>query len=221
MLLIIFGNIPAFQQPQPGYLGGLTLLDAYVPILIAFVVAMLAVNALPAILAGYRGRGDPAPAGHDPVGPSRVLAAQLIVNLGVAVVMVAVILILAVAWLAFGVALPRQAAGFAVAALLTLAALLALGLLIAAVAPSGRGRQRHRGDPVLPDDVLRRAVAAAGRHAAGAASYQPLHPARRRGAGAAGLRPGEHWPHALAAGRPWPATRWCSALAAARLFRWE
>jgi len=136
VLLVIFGNIPAFQQPSKD-LGGLTYLDAYVPILIAFVVAILAVNAMPAILAGYRERGILRRMATTPVGPSRVLAAQLMVNLVLAVG--TVILILGVAWLAFGVGLPRQAAGFAVAAIFTLAALLALGLLVAAVAPSGRG----------------------------------------------------------------------------------
>jgi len=71
-----------------------------------------------------------------PVGPSRVLAAQLAVNLAVAVT--TLIAMLAVARLAFGVALPRQAGGFVLALILTVAALLAVGLFLAAVAPSGR-----------------------------------------------------------------------------------
>src|SRR6202035_1741208 len=56
VLLIIFGNIPAFRQPTKD-LGGLTYLEAYVPILIAFVIAILSINAMPAVLAGYRERG--------------------------------------------------------------------------------------------------------------------------------------------------------------------
>ena len=56
LLLIIFGSIPAFKEPSR-QLGGITTLDAYVPILIAFVLAMLALNALPPVLAGYREKG--------------------------------------------------------------------------------------------------------------------------------------------------------------------
>jgi hypothetical protein len=46
VLLIIFGSIPSFSRAQAS-LGGLTELDLYVPILIAFVIAMLVLNALP------------------------------------------------------------------------------------------------------------------------------------------------------------------------------
>ena len=46
VLLIIFGSIPSFTRPRAS-LGGLTELDLYVPILIAFVIAMLALNVLP------------------------------------------------------------------------------------------------------------------------------------------------------------------------------
>src|SRR6202035_1507122 len=84
ILLVIFGNIPAFRQPSKD-LGGLTYLEAYVPILIAFVIAILSINAMPAILAGYRERGVLRRMATTPVGPSRVLAAQLMVNLVLAV----------------------------------------------------------------------------------------------------------------------------------------
>lgn len=46
LLLIIFGSIPSFSRPKAA-LGGLTELDLYVPILIGFVIAMLALNVLP------------------------------------------------------------------------------------------------------------------------------------------------------------------------------
>ena len=108
MLLIIFGNIPAFRQPSKD-LGSLTYLEAYVPILIAFVIAILSINAMPAVLAGYRERGVLRRMATTPVGPSRVLAAQLMVNLVLAVG--TLILILGVAWLAFGVRLPASRAG--------------------------------------------------------------------------------------------------------------
>src|SRR5580692_1341098 len=57
VLLIIFGSIPAFRQPVSQGAPGLTVLDAYVPILIGFVLAMLGINTLAAVLAGYREKG--------------------------------------------------------------------------------------------------------------------------------------------------------------------
>src|SRR5882757_353239 len=99
VLLIIFGSIPSFGRPNAS-LGGLTELDAYVPALIA----------LPAVLAGYREKGILRRLRTTPVGPVRVLSAQLVINVGVVLVMMAVIL--AVARIGYGVALPRQLAGF-------------------------------------------------------------------------------------------------------------
>jgi len=138
LLLIIFGEIPSFRRPDQD-LGGLTDLEVYVPILTAFVIAMLALNALPPVLAGYREKGILRRLRTTPVGPARVLAAQLVINLVAAAV--TVVLILTVARLAFGVALPRQLAGFVLAALLAAAALMSIGLFIAAVVPGGRAAQ--------------------------------------------------------------------------------
>jgi ABC-2 type transport system permease protein len=135
VLLIIFGSIPAFRQPS-GQLGGLTYLDAYVPILMAFVLAMLALNALPPVLAGYREKGILRRMSTTPVGAVRVLTAQLAVNLGVALLAVAVIV--SVARFAYHVTLPQQAAGFAGTVALTAVALFGLGLFVAAAAGSGR-----------------------------------------------------------------------------------
>jgi ABC-2 type transport system permease protein len=134
-LLIIFGNIPFFNKPMSVY-GGQTILDVYVPILICFVITMLAVNFLPPTLAGYRERGVLRRLQTTPVGAVRVLAAQLIVN--VATIVVAVLAVLLVGRYAFGVELPHQAAGFALAAVLATVAMISIGLLIAAAAPSGR-----------------------------------------------------------------------------------
>jgi ABC-2 type transport system permease protein len=135
LLLIIFGSIPSFKEPSED-LGGLTTLDAYVPILIAFVLAMLALNALPPVLAGYREKGILRRLSTTPVGATRVLAAQLAIQLAVAVV--TTVLIIAVARIAYHVPLPQQILGFAGTALLAAIALFSLGLFVAAVAVSGR-----------------------------------------------------------------------------------
>src|SRR5262249_1690281 len=138
ILLVIFGAIPSFRKPTAS-LGGYTPLDVYVPILIVFSMALATVILMPMVLAGYRERGVLRRLQTTPAGPARVLAAPLIISLALAAVAVPGVLV--VAGLGSGVFLPRQPAAFALAALFTLAALLALGLFVAAVAPSGRAAQ--------------------------------------------------------------------------------
>ena len=135
LLLIIFGGIRSFNRPVKVY-GGLTVLDVYVPILLAFSVALLSLLTIPPALAGYREMGVLRRLQTTPAGPVRVLTAQLAVKFGAAAV--TVIVILAVARIGYGVALPRQLGGFVLAALLAAVALLAVGLFVAAAAPTGR-----------------------------------------------------------------------------------
>ena len=135
LLLIVFGSIPGFKQTHAGY-RGLTVLDTYVPILILMMLALLSYNAMPTVLAGYREQGILRRLQTTPAGAFRVLAAQLLVNLGSATVMVALILV--VARLAFAVPFPLAPGIWVVIALLTAAGTLALGLFVAAVAPTGR-----------------------------------------------------------------------------------
>jgi ABC-2 type transport system permease protein len=135
VLLIILGNVRSFRQPDASF-GGESVIDLYTTILIVMGLALLALTNMPMLLADYRERGVLKRLQTTPVGPARVLAAQLIADLTVAVVMV--VLILAVARTGFAVPLPRQAGGFVLAALLAAFALLSAGLLVAAVAPTGR-----------------------------------------------------------------------------------
>ncbi|HEY3866867.1 MAG TPA: ABC transporter permease [Actinocrinis sp.] len=134
-LLVVFGEVPFYNQPKANF-GGQTLLEVYVPILIALAVGMLSLNILPPVLAGYRERGVLRRLRTTPAGPARVLAAQLIVD--AAVEAVTVLLLLAVARLALHVSLPRQPAGLALAAALAALALIAMGLLVAACVPRTR-----------------------------------------------------------------------------------
>ena len=132
-LLAVMGL--ASSGPQSD-IGGQRLVAVYEPIVIAFVTVALAVQGLPALLAGYRERRVLRRLATTPVGPARVVAAQLAVNL--ALVLAATAGVLTVGRLAFGVALPAQLAGFLVTVVLAATAMLALGLLIAALAPTGR-----------------------------------------------------------------------------------
>ncbi|BBB02266.1 putative integral membrane protein [Actinacidiphila reveromycinica] len=134
-LLIIFGNIPFYNEHRKS-LDGYTLLDVYVPILSAFVLATLSFNVVPAVLVSYREKGVLRRLRTTPVGPARVLAAQLLVNLGTAAV--SVVAVLLVGRFGFGVELPRQAGGYAVGIVLAALALMSIGLFVAAVATSSQ-----------------------------------------------------------------------------------
>jgi len=136
VLLIIFGAIPSFRKPVSSSLPGVSVLDSYVPILLAFVLAMIALNVLPPVLAGYREKGVLRRLSTTPVGPARVLTAQLIVDTAAAGSTMVVLVL--VARTGYGVPFPRQPLGFAVAAVLAAIALLSLGLFLAAVTPTGR-----------------------------------------------------------------------------------
>jgi ABC-2 type transport system permease protein len=138
VLLVIFGAVPFYTQKRAG-LGGYSLFDSYLPILIAYALGMVALTGLATVLADYREKGVLRRLQTTPAGPVRVLAAQLFAQLAAVAIMVVVIV--AVARLGYGVFLPRQAAGFILAALLAAAALLALGLLVAAVARTSQAAQ--------------------------------------------------------------------------------
>jgi ABC-2 type transport system permease protein len=132
-LMIVMGLL----APRPQHdLGGLRLVDVYEPIVIAFVIAALALQGMPTVLVNYRERGILRRLATTPAGPVRVLAAQLGVNLAVALTATAGII--AVGALGFGVALPRHFPGFAAALALLDCAMLAIGLVVAALAPTGR-----------------------------------------------------------------------------------
>lgn len=131
VLLVIFGELPSFQQPL-AYLGGLTVFDAYVPILAVFALAMLALLGLPIPLASYRELGVLRRLSTTPVPPSWLLAAQGVVQLVVAVT--GAVLIVTVSVVTFGAPVPASPAGFALSVVLSVAGLFPIGLVIAAIA---------------------------------------------------------------------------------------
>jgi ABC-2 type transport system permease protein len=135
VLLIILGTLGGKKHDKD--LDGLTLAGTYVPIVIAFSVAMLALNAMPPVLGSYRERGVLRRMSTTPVPPSRLLAAQVAINLVVAAA--TTVLVLIIGRVAFDVALPgRQLGGFLLSFALAAAGLFGIGLTIAALAPSGK-----------------------------------------------------------------------------------
>lgn len=135
LLLVILGSVPAFREPD-AELGGLRVIDLYVPILVGFVLAMLAISVLPSYLATYREKGILRRLSVTPVQPSRLLQAQL--AMGLAMALGAVTVVIGIGAIVFDTALPEQVLGFLVAFVLAAASLYAVGLLVAAVAPSGK-----------------------------------------------------------------------------------
>jgi ABC-2 type transport system permease protein len=134
VLLIVLG-IATSKKPQHR-LGDVKFIVAYTPVVMVFSLTILALNGLPSILASYREKGYLRRLSTTPIGAWRLLAAQLVLNFGVSAV--AVVLIAATARMGFGVPLPDQVAGFVLAMVLGAAAMLGLGTLISAVAPSQR-----------------------------------------------------------------------------------
>jgi len=135
VLLALVGAVPSFRE-RSADLGGARPIDLYVPVCVAFVIGMLALSALPSVLASYRERGVLRRLATTPVGPRRLVEAQLTVNAGL--MLVPVVLVLVLARLAYDVGLPEAPLAWLLAFVLTGAALLGLGVLIAAVAPSAR-----------------------------------------------------------------------------------
>ena len=135
VILVILGNVTPFQKPEPG-LGGLRVIDLYVPILATMALAGLALFITPLFLAVYREKGILRRLATTPVGHTKVLVAQLAVQAVTG--FVTVVVMLAVAAAAFGVTLPAQPFGFVLTLLLTAGALFGIGLLIGSVVSSSR-----------------------------------------------------------------------------------
>jgi ABC-2 type transport system permease protein len=135
LLVGILGSIPDFRKPSAD-LGNVRVIDLYVPIALVLALAMLALQVTPSVLANYRDKGILRRLATTPVPPAALLGAQLVTSLGLA--LVSGVLIFGVGGIAFGVPLPRQLAGFLVAFVLAAGALFAVGLFVAALAPSGK-----------------------------------------------------------------------------------
>ncbi|MET7362483.1 ABC transporter permease [Streptomyces sp. NPDC005562] len=131
VLLVVLGSIPSFREASDS-LGGLRTIDAYVPVTVILPLIMAGLQAMPPLVTGYRERGILRRMSTTPVRPAAVLGTQM--GLYGTAALVSALLSLTVGRLAFDVALPRQAFGYAVALLLAIACGLALGALVSALA---------------------------------------------------------------------------------------
>lgn len=127
--LIVLGAIPGTGKPVKS-LGGISVLETYLPIIITFMIIMTSVNFLPATLASYRERGVLRRMFTTPVTPQALLAADLALTLGTQIATTALIVILSVGVFTASIGAPLA---FIVSFLLLAAAASTLGLLVAAV----------------------------------------------------------------------------------------
>jgi ABC-2 type transport system permease protein len=125
---LLFGG-----EPDP-LLGGRRWIDIFAPSMVVMTLAILGVNTLPARLVKYREKGVLRRLSTTPANPWSLLIAQLIVNMGAAVVGLVVLIV--VGNVVLQIPLPEDLIGFAAAFLLGMSALFSLGLLVAAVAPT-------------------------------------------------------------------------------------
>jgi ABC-2 type transport system permease protein len=131
VLLAVLGSIPSFRDPDDS-LGGLRMVDAYVPVSVLLALIMAGLQAMPPLITGYRERGILRRMSTTPVRPSAVLGAQM--GIHGAAALLSALLSLAVGRLVFDVTLPRQAFGYALALVLAVLCGLALGALVSALA---------------------------------------------------------------------------------------
>jgi ABC-2 type transport system permease protein len=134
-LVIILGSIPSFREHKPE-IGGGTYVGIYVGIALALGLAILGLQFVPAVLSLYRERGILRRLATTPVRPSALLGAQLAAAMLIAIV--SGLLVTLVGRVAFGVELPGQIVGYLLAYILSAAGVFAVGLLVAAVVPTGK-----------------------------------------------------------------------------------
>jgi ABC-2 type transport system permease protein len=194
---------------------GLPLVAVYEPIVIAFISVAFGVQGLPVQVAANRERRVLRRLATTPAGPFRVIGAQLTVSL--TVVLTATAAVLTVGRLGFAVPLPGQFLGFVIVAVLAATAMLALGLLIGALAPTARSAGAAGTVLFFPlmyfAGLWTPQMSATTRHIG---EYTPL------GAAVQGLRAcmAGAWPHPLSLAVLATCTIACT-WAAATFFRWD
>lgn len=211
----VLANVPATREPSAD-LGGWSFSQVYLPTLILFSASLLAVQALPSVLAKYREDGILKRLRTTPASPVNLLVALFALMAGVAALVAVVLALIPVL---SGVAFRGNAVAFALVVLLSLLAFTAIGVLFAAVSPNSRFAAGLGTVSVfvlwffagmwIPRSVFPGALATVADYTPSGAASQALLDAMGGG-----------WPstHAVLVLLGWAAL--CSVVAA-RAFRWE
>jgi ABC-2 type transport system permease protein len=134
-ILLGLGAIPALREPSEDF-DGARFVELWAPTALVIGLAILGLQHIPGVVATYRENGILRRMFTTPVHPGVMLTAQLVVVLAAAIV--SAVLLVITARLVLDVPLPAHPVGFAAAFVFGFGALLAIGLLIAAVAPNAR-----------------------------------------------------------------------------------
>jgi ABC-2 type transport system permease protein len=133
ILLVVFGLI---GMASPGNVAntGYTVLDLYVPIVMVFAFIFLGIYSIPITLVKYREMGWLRRVSTTPESPSRLLAAQLVINLVLA--LAAILIVIFGSELIFGEQFQVSITYFVLSIVLSIAVIFSLGLVVAALAPT-------------------------------------------------------------------------------------
>jgi ABC-2 type transport system permease protein len=135
LIAVLGGVLPGFTDPDAD-LGGRRPIDVYLPVTLALAIGTVCMITLLGVLSAYRERGVLRRLATTPVSPLALLGAQLIVN--TAALVIGSLLAYGAAAALFDVAAPGNVTGTVLAFGLGAAAMGAVALLIAAVAPGAR-----------------------------------------------------------------------------------
>ncbi|KGM13863.1 ABC transporter permease [Cellulomonas bogoriensis] len=143
LLLVLMGLVlPGMDEPltdAPGY-EGLRPIDLYVPVVLALAICTTSLTTFPAVFGGYREKGVLRRLATTPLPASRLLVAQVSVN--VLALLVAVVAALVAMAAVLGLTAPQQPGLVVLAFALGITHMTALGCVLAALVPtaaSGNG----------------------------------------------------------------------------------
>ncbi len=133
ILLIVFGLIGDVQGGTVGDTG-LTIIDLWVPTIMVIGFIGISISALPITIVRYREIGWLRRISTTPVPPSRLLAAQLVINLIFA--LATILIVIFGSELIFGATLAVGIPYFVFSIILSIAEIFSLGLVVAALVPT-------------------------------------------------------------------------------------
>lgn len=131
-LLLLFGFI---SKAEPG-VDGLSIIQLYIPTIIVITLLSIGLYSIPVTIVRDREIGWLRRVSATPVSPARLLAAQVVINIIIAVVGIAIVLIGGV--YVFGASLHVGVLYFSISLVLATWIMISLGLLVAAFASTQR-----------------------------------------------------------------------------------
>lgn len=134
-MMVVFGAVGMGDIDSSDRDAGIS--SAFLPgMVISLSIALLTLSTVPTVLATYRERGILRRLRTTPVHPSQLLTAQMVVNIGASVLSVSSVVL--IGGLLFDVGWPANWPAFIVTFVLFAAAMLSVGLIIAAVAQTAK-----------------------------------------------------------------------------------